>query len=113
MSPAALVNKHQQRTEATRRKLLASARRIFARTGFEAARIEDIAADAGHTRGAFYANFASQEAGFLALFEEQAYEHTARLKKKLEACESEAEKRAALRKYYLERAADRQWSMLM
>ena len=43
---------------------------IFAQEGFEAARLEDIAAGAGYTRGAFYANFDSKEDIFFALFEE-------------------------------------------
>jgi AcrR family transcriptional regulator len=55
------LNKHQQKTEETRRKLLAAALRIFARDGFERSRLEDIAAEAGYTRGAFYANFATKE----------------------------------------------------
>jgi AcrR family transcriptional regulator len=56
-----------ERTEATRAALLASAERIFARDGFEAARIEDIALDAGRTRGAFYANFDGKADIFIAL----------------------------------------------
>jgi AcrR family transcriptional regulator len=56
-----------ERTEATRAALLASAERVFAREGFEAARIEDIALDAGRTRGAFYANFEGKEEIFIAL----------------------------------------------
>ncbi len=113
MPAATVLNKHQQKSEATRRKLLASARRVFARNGFEAARIEDIAADAGHTRGAFYANFASKESLFLALLEQQVSEHINRLSERLQCCESDQEKFSALREYYLERASDRQWSMLM
>ena len=109
----AVPNKHQQRSEATRRKLISSARRIFARDGFQAARIEDIAADAGHTRGAFYANFESKETLFLALLEQQVSEHIERLMQRLECCEWDREKLAALREYYLERAADRQWCMLL
>src|ERR1700733_11288570 len=62
--------KHQQRTEATRRALLDAARRIFARDGFEASRIEDIASATGHTRGAFYAHFSSKEDLFFALLEQ-------------------------------------------
>src|ERR1700688_3360248 len=58
-----------ERTEATKRKLLAAAKRIFAQEGFEAARLEDIAARAGYTRGAFYANFESKEDIFFALLE--------------------------------------------
>src|SRR5579862_4390803 len=73
-SPAAKdhANKHQQRTAATRRGLLDAARRIFARDGFEACRIEDIAAAAGHTRGAFYAHFSAKEDLFFAIFEREA-----------------------------------------
>lgn len=110
---AVALNKHQQKSEATRRKLLVSARRVFARAGFEAARIEDIAAEAGHTRGAFYANFDSKETLFLALLQQQTAEHMNCVVKRLQCCPSAAEKLAALRNYYLERASDRQWSMLM
>ena len=56
-----------ERTQATRTALLAAAERIFARDGFEAARIEDIALDAGRTRGAFYANFDGKAEIFIAL----------------------------------------------
>ena len=56
-----------ERTQATRTALLASAERIFARDGFEAARIEDIALDAGRTRGAFYANFDGKAEIFIEL----------------------------------------------
>jgi AcrR family transcriptional regulator len=59
--------RQDERTQATRTALLASAERIFARDGFEAARIEDIALDAGRTRGAFYANFDGKAEIFIAL----------------------------------------------
>jgi AcrR family transcriptional regulator len=108
-----VLNKHQQKSEATRRKLLASARRIFARDGFEAARIEDIAAHAGHTRGAFYANFESKETLFLALLQQQIAEHIGRLAANMQNCQTDQEKMNALRAYYLQRASDVQWSMLM
>jgi AcrR family transcriptional regulator len=60
----------QKRTELTRQDLLRSARAIFARDGFEHARLEDIASRAGKTRGAFYANFKDKEDVFFAIFEE-------------------------------------------
>jgi len=62
--------KKQDRAIATRRSLTEAARRIFARDGFENARVEDIAAAAGKTRGAFYANFRDKEDVFFAIFEE-------------------------------------------
>lgn len=107
------LNKHQQRTEAMRRKLLKSARRIFARDGFQAARIEDIAADAGHTRGAFYAHFPAKEDLFLALLEHQARAHKERIQQMLENCSSEEERLGCLRDYYVARLSDREWNMLM
>src|SRR5581483_3847530 len=113
MPSAVVLNKHQQKSEATRRKLLTSARHIFSRDGFEAARIEDIAAHAGHTRGAFYSNCETKESLFLALLEQQVYDHINLLTERLQRCKSDLQKIAALRAYYLERASDRQWSMLM
>lgn len=106
-------NKHQQKTEATRRKLLQSARKIFARDGFQAARIEDIAADAGHTRGAFYAHFPAKEDLFLALLEQQARMHKDRLVRLLENCPTVDERLQCLRDYYVARLSDREWTMLM
>jgi AcrR family transcriptional regulator len=62
--------KKQDRAIATRKHLTDAARRVFARDGFELTRVEDIAAAAGKTRGAFYANFKDKEDIFFAIFEE-------------------------------------------
>jgi AcrR family transcriptional regulator len=113
MNTRASGNKHQQRSEATRRKLLQSARRVFARDGFEAARIEDIAAEAGHTRGAFYANFTSKEDLFFALVEQLGRERWEHIQRMLESCSSPEERLAAVREYYVDRVRDRQWVMLL
>jgi AcrR family transcriptional regulator len=71
--------KRQRRSLVTHRDLLRSAREIFARDGFEHARIEDIAALAGKTRGAFYANFKDKEDVFFAIFEDDLDRDMARL----------------------------------
>lgn len=105
-------SKHQQRTEATRRALLEAARRIFARDGFEASRIEDIASATGHTRGAFYAHFASKEDLFFALLEQDAGERLLVLRAVLEKCPHPEGRLRALRKYFVARVADRQWVLL-
>lgn len=104
--------KHQQRTEATRRALLDAAKRIFTRDGFEASRIEDIAGDTGHTRGAFYAHFKTKEDLFFALFEQESGERLLGLRSALERCSSSAARVRELRKFYVGRASDRQWVML-
>jgi AcrR family transcriptional regulator len=64
------VVKKQNRAIVTRKDLTDAARQVFARGGFELARVEDIAAAAGKTRGAFYANFKDKEDVFFAIFEE-------------------------------------------
>lgn len=61
----------QSRSLDTRQDLLEAARQIFARAGFEIARIEEIARVAGKTRGAFYAHFRDKEDIFLAVFEDE------------------------------------------
>jgi AcrR family transcriptional regulator len=60
----------QDRAIVTRKDLTRAARQVFARGGFELTRVEDIAAAAGRTRGAFYANFKDKEDVFFAIFEE-------------------------------------------
>jgi AcrR family transcriptional regulator len=106
-------NKHQLRTEATRQALLTSARRIFARDGFESCRIEDITAQTGRTRGAFYAHFRTKEDLFFALLEQEAERRVAQFRSALENCHTVGERRAALREFFVSRLTDRRWAMLM
>jgi AcrR family transcriptional regulator len=96
-----------ERTRATRRKLLDAAKLIFAKDGFEAARLEDIAARAGYTRGAFYAHFDSKEDIFFALFEEWVGERIETLTSALRRHSDPEEKLVALRTHYAELAKDR------
>jgi AcrR family transcriptional regulator len=106
------LNKHRQKSAETRRKLIAAALRIFARDGFEAARLEDIAAESGHTRGAFYANFDTKEDLFFALLEQQASLRLKDLQQRLEKHEDQANRLRTLREFYLERTTDRQAMLL-
>lgn len=55
----------------TRSLLLGAAAKVFARKGFAGASVEDIAAAAGFTTGALYANFGSKEALFIELLANQ------------------------------------------
>jgi AcrR family transcriptional regulator len=105
--PARSRTRQTERTRATRRKLLDAAKRIFAQDGFEAARLEDIAAGAGYTRGAFYANFKSKEDIFFALFEEWVRERIESLTSALRRHSDPREKLVALRTHYAELATDR------
>lgn len=53
--------------EETRKHLLDAAQKLIAKEGLSAASVEDIAAAAGYTRGAFYSNFSSKDDLFLEL----------------------------------------------
>jgi AcrR family transcriptional regulator len=59
-----------QRQAQTREQLIQAAASVFARRGFQAARVEEIAEQAGYSHGAVYSNFAGKEELFLAVFED-------------------------------------------
>jgi AcrR family transcriptional regulator len=106
------VSLQVQRSERTRNALLAAAEKIFARDGFEASRIEDIASEAGRSRGAFYANFASKTEVFLAL-RTRAMQHKARtMREQLTAAVDEAARVKAIERHIIEQICDRQSLML-
>ena len=86
----------QARARATRLELLKAARNIFARDGFEQARLEDIAAAAGKTRGAFYAHFQDKEDVFFALFEDDLERDKKRIRAALEGRPSAEQRIEAL-----------------
>jgi AcrR family transcriptional regulator len=58
-----------ERTEATRGRLIATARRLFAEKGFAATSTEEILGEAAVSRGALYHHFASKTDLFRAAFE--------------------------------------------
>jgi AcrR family transcriptional regulator len=53
----------------TRERLLEAATSVFSRRGFHAASVEEVAEEAGYSKGAVYSNFASKEELFLALLD--------------------------------------------
>jgi AcrR family transcriptional regulator len=59
----------------TRERLLVAARRVFARSGFHGASVEEIASEAGFSTGALYSNFGGKEDLFLVLMEREIDEH--------------------------------------
>jgi AcrR family transcriptional regulator len=74
-----------KRRPETRRRLLDAALAVFAEKGFNGARIEDVCAAAGYTRGAFYSNFATKEELFFALFDDHAARVLDRFRRQAEA----------------------------
>src|SRR4051812_7033464 len=55
----------------TRPCLMEAAGKIFSRRGVQQAAIDEVAEEAGYTKGAFYANFRSKEELFLAMLDER------------------------------------------
>ncbi len=85
-----------QKREA-RRRLLESAARVFARSGFEAARVDAISTGAGFAKGTVYNHFASKEALFGAVVEEAARLAVARYRAALAEGAGRTSTRARLR----------------
>jgi AcrR family transcriptional regulator len=63
-----------ERKAETRRSLLEAAGVVFRRRGFVGASVEEISAEAGFTRGAFYSNFETKEQMFIELLQERVYD---------------------------------------
>ena len=75
--PKRLTRKEKQAE--TRRRLLDAGERVFLRRGLESSSVEEIAAEAGYTRGAFYSNFKSKDELFVELLHARVYDRYAEL----------------------------------
>jgi AcrR family transcriptional regulator len=60
----------ERRRQQTREYLLQAAAEVFAKRGFHAATLDEVAAAAGFTKGAVYSNFKNKDDLFLALLED-------------------------------------------
>jgi AcrR family transcriptional regulator len=106
-------NKHQVRTEETQAKILDAAEVIFSERGFENTQLEEVAARAGYTRGAIYANYADKEDLFLALMKHRVLTHLTAILQAIEA-EPQIRKRPGIfKKWIASHADDRNWSTLV
>lgn len=112
MKPRSHTSRRQDRSELTRARLIQAAEKIFARDGFEAAKLEEIAADAGYTRGAFYANFDSKEDLFLALLEREISARIDRVETRMKPLRDSEAKLRSFREFFLTLCQDRRWSLL-
>jgi AcrR family transcriptional regulator len=110
--PAESGSRQAERAERTRAKLLRAAETIFSRDGFEASRIEDIAAEAGRSRGAFYANFASKTEVFLALRSMAVRRRAREIRQRIEHVSGQEERYEAVLRYLLEQICDTETQLL-
>ncbi len=81
--PKRLTRKEKQAE--TRRRLLDAAERVFLRRGLQGSSVEEIAAEAGYTRGAFYSNFKGKDELFVELLNARVYDRYADLAKETQA----------------------------
>jgi AcrR family transcriptional regulator len=109
---AARLTRQQQR-EHTRACLLEAAGRVFARRGLAHASVDEVAADAGFTKGAVYANFGSKEELFLTMLEQRGAQRLAEMERALATDDApEAQARIAARDFVEAIKADPEWERL-
>ncbi len=102
-----------ERSEETRAALLRSASRTICALGMHGASIDRIAAEAGFTKGAFYAHFASKEDLFLTMLDEHFATELARLDAVLTGAEDPVvEARGAAEDFLEQIDADPEWRRL-
>ena len=61
----------QEQQARTRSRLLTAASKVFTCKGMQEASIDEVAQEAGYTKGAFYANFRSKDELYLAMLDER------------------------------------------
>ena len=102
-----------QRRRQTRARLLDAAGQVFARRGFHAATVDEVAEAAGYTKGAVYSNFANKDALFLTLLDQRVATQLQQVES-LYAIESSEELLAVMRgRTEQEFAAARDFGVLM
>lgn len=108
-----MTSRREAQRLATREKLMSSALHAFARDGLDGASIDQIAAEAGYTKGAFYANFESKDDLCLTLLRERFAQRLAQLRALLaDGSDVESQARAAGESFADHLAGDPDWQRL-
>jgi AcrR family transcriptional regulator len=93
--------------------VLAAARSVFARRGLGGASLEEIAEEAGLSRGAVYYNFDNKERLFLALLRERCLARAERLERiASESSDVRADIRHVANKFIEDAESDPEWTRL-
>ena len=109
---AARLTRAEQKA-ATRSRLLDAAAKVFAHAGMQQASIDQVAAHAGFTKGAFYANFASKEELFLAMLDDRFAKHLKEIDRVLASdAEPEDQARAGAASFVDFISSDLEWERL-
>ncbi len=112
-SPVPVRLTRAQSRQRTREALVSAAMGVVARSGYAGASVDAIAAQAGFTVGAVYANFGTKQELFLAVFERHCAEELAALRELTAATGSVAELLAAVTRRFTDLdEAHREWWQL-
>ena len=96
----------------TRAAVIDAAMAVFATRGFAGASMEEIAAEAGFTRGAVYSNFADKADLFLAVIEEREHRRVEEITTLLRGSDSPAAFFTSLAEANRQRTTTEQWVLL-
>jgi AcrR family transcriptional regulator len=96
----------------TREKLLASARVVVAREGYESASIDRIAEEAGFSKGAFYSNFDSKEDIVLELLETHSMQDVSEIAALIGGTRDPLRLIEVISEWSLSRSRDPSWGLL-
>jgi AcrR family transcriptional regulator len=103
----------KERQEHTRARLMSSAARVAARRGLEGASLDEVAEEAGYTKGAVYANFAGKEDLFLAMLDARFADRLAELDRVLAVdAPPEEQARRAARDFIAAIESEPEWERL-
>src|SRR5215217_464842 len=106
--------RRDQQGEATRRRLLDAARRVFLRRGFHGTSLDLIADEAGFTKGAVYSRFKSKADLFLVLVDERYTERLTEMEALSTSAQGTLELATAMRrKWETKLRVDAEWSLLL
>jgi AcrR family transcriptional regulator len=106
------LNREEKRA-VTRRRLLRAARKVFGQRGYHGASLEEIAAEAGFSKGALYYNFKGKEELFLELLEERLAERVDVIRSAFDGEEAPGvQLRDAGRRYVEQLDENREWFLL-
>lgn len=101
-----------EKRQRTRSALLDSASRVFARHGFHAASLDDVAEDAGYSKGALTYNWTSKEELFLDLLELRLRDRSAQIHDAAEGLEDRRPTGREIEGVVRALPFDREWSLL-
>ena len=106
------TTRKEQQAE-TRSRLMKAASKMFCRRGLDRTSIDDIAREAGYTKGAFYANFRSKEELFLSMMDEKFAAEIERIDEALHSDDpAEDQIRSASLEYIRVARSDPEWPRL-